>query len=115
MSKKEAKMVNFDNMTRNFVESCLLDEDVDEYTMADLLLEQDLFERGAMGAQIQAIFETMGSLRLTSNRDRNRMSLAQENMRKVRRHVKRIEERVHVLQEQVTILEESAVKSKKGD
>lgn len=115
MSKKEEKKINFDNMTRSFVKACLLNEEVLEYSEADLILEGDLFERGAMGAQIQAIFETMGSLRLTSNRDRNRMSLAQENMKKVRRHVKRLEERVVVLQEQVTILEESAIKTKKGD
>ena len=108
-------MSNLNDMTRNFVKACLLNEDVEEYSDIDLLLEGDLFEQGTMGAQIQAIFETMGSIRLTSNRDRNRMALAQENMKKVRRHVKKLEERVVVLQEQVSILEESAVKSKKGE
>tara|TARA_B100000131_G_scaffold177876_1_gene171654 strand:- start:2641 stop:2967 length:327 start_codon:yes stop_codon:yes gene_type:complete len=108
-------MSNLNDMTRNFVKACLLNEDVAEYSDIDLLLEGDLFEQGTMSAQIQAIFETMGSIRLTSNRDRNRMALAQENMKKVRRHVKKLEEKVVVLQEQVSILEESAVKSKKGE
>lgn len=108
-------MPNLNDMTREFVRACLLSEHTSEEADLDLLVEGDLFEQGTMGAQIQAIFETMGSIRLTSNRDRNRMALAQENMKKVRRHVKKLEEKVVVLQEQVSILEESAVKSKKGE
>ena len=108
-------MANLNDITRNFVKSCLLKEDVEEYSSFDLLLEQDLLEKGRMGAQIQAILEVMENIRLSSNRDRNRMSLARENMKKVRRHVGRLEERVVVLQEQVTLLEESAIKSKKKE
>ena len=108
-------MANLNDITRNFVRSCLLKEDVEEYSSFDLLLEQDLLEKGRMSAQIQAILEVMENIRLSSNRDRNRMALAKENMKKVRRHVGRLEERMIVLQEQVTLLEENAIKSKKKE
>lgn len=97
-------MTNLNNITRKFVKSCLLKEELE-------VLEENLFESGTMSAQIQAIFEVMSNIRLTSNRDRNRMSLAKENMKKVRRHVKKLEEKVLVLQEQITLLEENSKKS----
>ena len=97
-------MTDLRKITRNFVKACVLKEELE-------VLEENLFEAGTVSAQIQAIFEVMSNIRLTSNRDRNRMSLARENMKKVRRHVKKLEEKVVVLQEQITILEESEKKS----
>ena len=97
-------MTNLNNITRSFVRACVLKEELE-------VLEENLLEAGSVSAQIQAIFEVMSNIRLTSNRDRNRMSLARENMKKVRRHVKKLEERVVVLQEQITLLEESEKKS----
>ena len=102
----------YDKMTRRFAKAVLLKEEVEfDNSEVDLFLEN--FEKGGMSAQIQAIFEVMNQVRLGSNRDRNRMALAMENMKKVRRHVKRLEEQVVVLQEQVSVLEES--NSKKGE
>lgn len=97
-------MTDLNAITRNFARACLLKEELQ-------VLEENMVEAGAMGAQIQAILEVMSNIRLTSNRDRNRMSLARENMKKVRRHVRRLEERMTVLQEQITLLEENEKKS----
>jgi len=106
-------MVDLDKITRNFARSCLLREDVDRAELdIELLMESNLFEAGLMSAQIQSVLEVMENVRLTSNRDRNRMALAKENMKKVRRHVKKIEERVVMLQEQVSLLEEGSKKEK---
>ena len=102
----------YDKMTRRFAKAVLLKEEVEfDNLEVDLFLEN--FEKGGMSAQMQAIFEAMSQVRLTSNRDRNRMALAVENMKKVRRHVKKLEEQVVVLQEQVSVLEEN--NSKKGE
>ena len=71
-------------------------------------------------SSIQMIFEMLNELRITSQRDTNRIEVAKEQVVKVRRHVKRIEERnrsleeqVQVLEEQVKVLEETKVSKKK--
>ena len=71
-------------------------------------------------SSIQMIFEMLNGLRITSQRDTNRIEVAKEQVVKVRRHVKRIEERnrnleeqIQVLEEQVKVLEETKVSKKK--
>lgn len=71
-------------------------------------------------SSIQMIFEMLNGLRITSQRDTNRIEVAKEQVVKVRRHVKRLEERnrsleeqVQVLEEQVKVLEETKVSKKK--
>ena len=108
-------MADLDKMSRDWARAVLLKEDIDPDSIDLHLLLENSFEAGGMGAQIQSILEVMENVRLTSNRDRNRMALAKENMKKVRRHVKRVEERVVMLQEQVSLLEENEKKVKKGD
>lgn len=109
-------MADLNKITRDFARAVLLKEDIDPDSPVDLdLLLENSFEAGAMAANIQSILEVMENIRLTSNRDRNRMALAKENMKKVRRHVKRVEERVTMLQEQVAVLEENNKKTVKGD
>ena len=108
-------MADLDKMSRDWARAVLLKEDIDPDSIDLHLLLENSFESGGMGAQIQSILEVMENVRLTSNRDRNRMALAKENMKKVRRHVKRVEERVVMLQEQVSLLEENEKKVKKGD
>ena len=104
-------MIDLNKITRDFVRTCVLNEEFDIPSDEDLILENGDFIRGSLGAQIQNIFEVIDGVRLTSNRDRNRMSLAKENMKKVRRHVRMLESKVEILQEQVTLLEESATKA----
>lgn len=71
-------------------------------------------------SSIQMIFEMLNGLRITSQRDTNRIEVAKEQVVKVRRHVKRLEERnrsleeqIQVLEEQVKVLEEKKVSKKK--
>jgi len=71
-------------------------------------------------SSIQMIFEMLNGLRITSQRDTNRIEVAKEQVVKVRRHVKRLEERnrgleeqIQVLEEQVKVLEETKVSKKK--
>tara|TARA_B100002052_G_scaffold163135_1_gene148544 strand:- start:306 stop:590 length:285 start_codon:yes stop_codon:yes gene_type:complete len=71
-------------------------------------------------SSIQMVFEMLNGLRITSQRDTNRIEVAKEQVVKVRRHVKRLEERnrsleeqIQVLEEQVKVLEETKVSKKK--
>ena len=77
-------MIDLDKITRDFVKACVLNEEFDASSDVDLILENGDFIKGSLGAQIQNIFEVIDGVRLTSNRDRNRMSLARENMKKVK-------------------------------
>jgi len=56
---------------------------------------------------LQLIGEMLGSIRVTSNRDRNRVAIAKEQVRKIRSHVRKLQEKVGVLEEQVAVLEET--------
>ena len=103
-------MIDLNKITRDFVRTCVLNEEFDTSSDVDLILENGDFIKGSLGAQIQNIFEVIDGVRLSSNRDRNKMSLAKENMKKVRRHVRMLENKVELLQEQVVLLEESATK-----
>lgn len=96
--------------TRKFLKDLLLEDS--PFDDKELLNEATAFQKGGMSAQIQNIFETLGNIRLTSHRDRNRVALAQENMKKVRRHVKMLENNVELLQEKLTLLEESNTEPK---
>jgi hypothetical protein len=94
--------------TRKFLTNLLLEESpFEKFEENELLNENAPIQKGGMSAQIQYIFEALGSIRLTSHRDRNRVALAQENMKKVRRHVKMLENNVELLQEKLILLEES--------
>ena len=78
--------VDYDQMTRRF----LLKEDYDPTVLSS----------------IQMIFEMLNGIRITSQRDTNKIEVAKEQMIKVRRHVKRIQERNKNLEEQMGVLEE---------
>ena len=78
--------VDYDQMTRRF----LLKEDYDPTVLSS----------------IQMIFEMLNGIRITSQRDTNKIEVAKEQIVKVRRHVKRIEERNKNLEEQLGVLEE---------
>ena len=70
-------------------------------------------------SSIQMVFEMLNGIRITSQRDTNKIEVAKEQVVKVRRHIKRLqeinknlEEQVGVLEEKLTVLEEK--KKKKG-
>ena len=71
-------------------------------------------------SSVQIIFEMLNGLRITSQRDTNRVEIAKEQLIKVRRNIKRIQERnnnlqeqVETLEDQVKVLEETKEKKKK--
>lgn len=63
-------------------------------------------------AYIQSIEEALNNIRIGSQRDSRRVSLARHNLREIKRHLRRMEERVNTLEEQLKVLEEQATKSK---
>ena len=90
---------DYDQMTREF----LLGENYDPTVLSS----------------IQMVFEMLNGIRITSQRDTNKIEVAKEQVVKVRRHIKRLqeinknlEEQVGVLEEKLTVLEEK--KKKKG-
>ena len=78
--------IDFDKMTRRF----LLGEEYDPTVLSS----------------IQMVFEMLNGIRITSQRDTNKIEVAKEQMIKVRRHIKRLQEANKNLQEQVSTLEE---------
>jgi len=71
-------------------------------------------------SSVQIIFEMLNGLRITSQRDTNRVEIAKEQLIKVRRNIKRIQERnnnlqeqIETLEDQVKVLEETKEKKKK--
>jgi len=61
-------------------------------------------------AYIQSIEEALNNIRIGSQRDSRRVSLAKHNLREIRRHLRRMEERVNTLEEQLKVLEEQSLK-----
>ena len=57
-------------------------------------------------SSVQIIFEMLNGLRITSQRDTNRVEIAKEQLIKVRRNIKKLQERNNNLQEQISTLEE---------
>ena len=57
-------------------------------------------------AYIQSIEEALSNIRIGSQRDSRRVSLARHNLREIKRHLRRMEERVNTLEEQLKVLEE---------
>jgi len=57
-------------------------------------------------ASIQALFDIVSSVRVTNKRDKNRMSVAQEHLKSIKRHVRSLNERVNALEEQLNLLNE---------
>ena len=57
-------------------------------------------------AYVQSIEEALSNIRIGSQRDSRRVSLARHNLREIKRHLRRMEERVNTLEEQLKVLEE---------
>ncbi len=62
-------------------------------------------------AYVQSIEEALSNIRIGSQRDSRRVSLAKHNLREIKRHLRRMEERVNTLEEQLEVLEEQNSKT----
>mgnify|MGYP003643291336 CR=1 FL=1 len=58
------------------------------------------------GASVQALYDIVSSIRVTNKRDGNRISLAKEHLRGIKRQLRSLNERVVSLEEELKILNE---------
>tara|TARA_B100000214_G_C23908170_1_gene599910 strand:+ start:49 stop:297 length:249 start_codon:yes stop_codon:yes gene_type:complete len=68
------------------------------------LLNEDF--RIDASASVQALQDIIGSIRVTNKRDSNRISLAKEHLRGIRRHLKGLNERINSLEEELNLIKE---------
>tara|TARA_R110002060_G_scaffold23166_14_gene31380 strand:- start:8213 stop:8452 length:240 start_codon:yes stop_codon:yes gene_type:complete len=57
-------------------------------------------------ASLQALSDIMSNIRVTNKRDTNRLELAKEHVRAIKREFRNLNERVAVLQDELTLLKE---------
>ena len=57
-------------------------------------------------AQIQALYDIVSNIRVTNKRDNNRISLAKEHLRGIKRQLRSLNERIDSLEEELKILTE---------
>ena len=77
-------------------------------------LKQNLEEATgpSLRSYIQSISETLSKIKPSSKSDQQRIEVAQQHMKEVRKRARRLEEQVVTLQEQIQVLEENAEKNK---
>ena len=68
------------------------------------LLNEDF--RIDAGASLQALQDIIGSIRVTNKRDSNRISLAKEHLRGIKRQLRSLNERIESLEEELNLLKE---------
>tara|TARA_Y100001973_G_C5203058_1_gene339299 strand:+ start:3086 stop:3325 length:240 start_codon:yes stop_codon:yes gene_type:complete len=57
-------------------------------------------------ASVQALYDIITTIRVTNKRDNNRVSLAKEHLRGIKRQIRSLNERVVHLEEQLNLLNE---------
>ena len=70
-----------------------------------LLLNEE-FIRDKYNYCLQAIEDNLRAIRTNSKKDKNRISLALEQTRKIRTHLRKLEEKITHLEEQLQVLNE---------
>ena len=58
------------------------------------------------GASIQALQDIVENIRTTNKRDNNRISLAKEHLRGIKRQLRSLNERIESLEEELNLLKE---------
>ncbi|HBY68862.1 MAG TPA: hypothetical protein DEG69_14620 [Flavobacteriaceae bacterium] len=57
-------------------------------------------------ASVQALQDIVSTIRVTNKRDNNRLSLAKEHIRGIKRQLKGLNERINSLEEELNLLKE---------
>jgi len=57
-------------------------------------------------ASVQALYDIVSSIRVTNKRDTNRISLAKEHLRGIKRQLRSLNEHVQSLEEELNLLKE---------
>ncbi len=76
---------------------------LNEVTKKFLLKEAYTFDAFA---SIQALSDIVSNIRVTNKRDTNRLKLAKEHIRGIKRQMKSLNERVEALEEELNLLKE---------
>ena len=77
---------------------------LNDITKSFLLNEE--FIRDKYNYCLQAIEDNLRAIRTNSKKDKNRISLALEQTRKIRTHLRKLEEKITHLEEQLQVLNE---------
>ncbi len=57
-------------------------------------------------ASVQALYDIVTNIRVTNKRDNNRISLAKEHLRGIKRQLRSLNERIESLEEELNLLKE---------
>lgn len=57
-------------------------------------------------ASVQALYDIISNVRVSTKKDSNRMSLAKEHLRSIKRQIRSLNERVVKLEEELSLLNE---------
>lgn len=57
-------------------------------------------------ASVQALYDIVNNIRVTNKRDNNRISLAKEHLRGIKRQLRSLNERIESLEEELNLLKE---------
>jgi len=57
-------------------------------------------------ASVQALYDIVSNIRVTNKRDNNRISLAKEHLRGIKRQLRSLNERIESLEEELNLLKE---------
>ena len=57
-------------------------------------------------ASVQALYDIVNSIRVTNKRDNNRISLAKEHLRGIKRQLRSLNERIASLEDELNLLKE---------
>ena len=75
------------------------------YKITKSFLLNENFKADA-SASVQALQDIVSSIRVTNKRDSNRINLAKEHLRGIRRHLRGLNERINSLEEELNLLKE---------
>ena len=79
---------------------------LNKITKSFLLNEE--FSANNYSYSLQAIEDNLKSIKVSSKKDKNRISLALEQTRKMKSHLRRLEEKINHLEEQLQVLNEDS-------
>jgi hypothetical protein len=76
---------------------------LDQITKSFILKENFKFDASA---SVQALSDIVSSIRVTNKRDTNRLRLAKEHIRGIKRQLRTLNEKVDSLEQELTLLKE---------
>jgi polyhydroxyalkanoate synthesis regulator phasin len=78
----------------------------DFYKMTRRFLLGEGYDPPTVDSYIQSLEESLNSIKSRSVKENNKIKIARQHLKEIKRSVRRLNERVNVLEEQVKVLEE---------